>query len=160
MPNLENIKKRTVSKTTTTNDSSDQKLEYPNKRYHRSKKRQVYSAEEDSTSNISSKCDDDSDYDTDALVEICNLCKGSIGMAIPSESRVDSGSLSHISDQPVLFTIFEPIIKQIIKVDGYHTPLTVFLIKLLYWYYDLIFFKLSSINMILKARQILVSMFN
>jgi hypothetical protein len=44
----------------------------------------VYIADEDSSSDISSECDD-SENDTDALVEVCHLSKESIRKAIPSE---------------------------------------------------------------------------
>jgi hypothetical protein len=144
---------------TTTNDSSNRKLDQPNKRYPGSNKWQAYIADEDSTSGISSKCDYNNDYDTDALVEICNLSRESIRTAIPSEWLADSGSLSHMSDHLVFFRNFEQIIKQIIKVGGCHTPLIFFLIKLLYWSYDLIFFKLISIYMIIKASNFLVTMY-
>jgi hypothetical protein len=46
---------------------------------------QVYIADEDSSSDISSECDDNSENDTDALVEVCNLSKESMRNAIPSE---------------------------------------------------------------------------
>jgi hypothetical protein len=105
--NQENLKKRTRSKTIPTNHSSDRKLEQANKKHARSKKRQAYIADEDSASDISSSHSDDSENDTDALVEVCHLSKESIRKAIPSEWLADTGASSHMSDQPVLFRNFE-----------------------------------------------------
>jgi hypothetical protein len=109
--------KANSSKTTPTNHSSDRKLDQANKKHARSKKRQAYIADEDSASDISSECDD-SENDTDALVEVCHLSKESIRMAIPSEWLADTGGSSHMSDQPLLFRNFERINKRIIKVGG------------------------------------------
>jgi hypothetical protein len=83
--NHENLKKQTRSKMTPTNYSSDRKLEQANQKHARSKKRRTYFADEDSASDISSECDDDTENDTDALVDVCNLSKESIGKAPPSE---------------------------------------------------------------------------
>jgi hypothetical protein len=85
---------------TPTNYSSDRKLEQPNKKYTQSKKRQAYIADEDSFSDISSECDDNSENDTDILVKISYLSKESIRKAIPSEWLADTGALSHMSNQP------------------------------------------------------------
>jgi hypothetical protein len=78
----------------------------------------VYIADEDSASDISLECDDDSGNDTDALVEVCHLSKESIGKAVPSEWLADTGASSHMSDQPLLYRNFERINRRIIEVGG------------------------------------------
>jgi hypothetical protein len=105
--NQENLKRQTRSKTTPTNHSSDHKFDQANKKHARSKKRQAYIADEDSASDISSECVDDSENDTDALVEVCHLSKESIRKAIPSDWLADTGASSYMSEQPLLFRNFE-----------------------------------------------------
>jgi hypothetical protein len=68
-----------------TNHSSDYKLEQANKIYARSKKRQVYSPDDDSAFDISLECDNNSDNDINILVKICHLSKESIRKAIAHE---------------------------------------------------------------------------
>jgi hypothetical protein len=63
---------------TPTNHSSDRKLEQANKKHARSTKRQVYIADKDSASDISSSHSDDREHDTDALVEVYHLSTESI----------------------------------------------------------------------------------
>jgi hypothetical protein len=60
-------------------------------------KRQAYIADEDCSSDISSKCDDDSENATDALVEVCHLSKESIRTVIPTEWLADTSPSSHMS---------------------------------------------------------------
>jgi hypothetical protein len=90
--NEENLKKQSRSKTTPTNYSSDRKLDHANGEDARSRKRQVYIVDEDSASDISSECDDDSENDTEPLVEVCHLSKESIRKAIPSKWNADTGT--------------------------------------------------------------------
>jgi hypothetical protein len=75
---------RTQSKTTPPNHSSDRKLQQPNTKNLRPKKWQANIADEDSYSHISSECDDDSDNNTNAFVEVCHLSMESIRNAIPT----------------------------------------------------------------------------
>jgi hypothetical protein len=62
---------------TPTDHFNDRKLA-KDKKHSRSKKSKAYIADKDSASNISSECNDDSDNDTDTLVEVCHLSKESI----------------------------------------------------------------------------------
>jgi hypothetical protein len=115
--NQKNLKKHTRSKMTPTDHFSNRN-QAKDKKHSRSKKYDAYIADEDSTSNISSECNDDSDNDTDTLVEVCHLSRESIKKAIPSEWLGDTGALSHMSNQPLLFRNFKRIKKRIIKVGG------------------------------------------
>jgi hypothetical protein len=116
--NQENLKQRTWSKMIPTDHFKDRKRGKGNNKHGRSKKSEAYIADEDSASNISSECNDESNNHTDTLVEICHLSKESIRKVIPSKWLSDIGASSHMSDQPFLFRNFERIKMQINKVNG------------------------------------------
>jgi hypothetical protein len=90
--NQRNLNNHTRSKMTPTDHFNDSKLAKDNKKNIRSKKSKAYIADEDSASNVSSECNDDSDNDTDALVNVCYLSKECIKKAIPSELSDSSDS--------------------------------------------------------------------
>jgi hypothetical protein len=68
---------------TLTNHCTNRKLEQANTKPTRSKKWQVYIGNEDSGSDISSLHSDDTENDTNALVEVCYLSKKSIEKSNP-----------------------------------------------------------------------------
>jgi hypothetical protein len=78
----------------------------------------MYIADENFSSDISSECDNNSENDTNPLVEVYHLSKESIRKAIPSKCLADPGASSNMSDQPLLFWNFEGINKKIINVSG------------------------------------------